>query len=108
MRAVRSMMKVVNLMQERRDESINILGIIASRADMRQKSCQQAIDMMRESFNGTVFDTVITDAVALKDAPAHEKTIFQYQPSSKSAKQFQQLANEIQSRLGKGRMKNAA
>jgi chromosome partitioning protein len=108
MRAVRSMMKVVNLMQERRDESINILGIIASRADMRQKSCQQAIDMMRESFNGTVFDTVITDAVALKDAPAHEQTIFQYQPNSKSAKQFQKLATEIQSRLGKGRMKNAA
>ena len=91
MRAIRSMMKVVQLMQERRDSDINIVGIIASRADMRQKSCQQAIGQMRESFGDTVFDTVITDAVALKDAPAHEQSIFEYMPRSKSAQQFESL-----------------
>lgn len=48
-----------------------------------------------EGFPGKVFRTRISEAVALAEAPAAGRDIFQYQPKSKAAKQYEELVDEI-------------
>lgn len=48
-----------------------------------------------EGFPGKVFRTRISEAVALAEAPAAGRDIFQYQPKSKAAKQYEDVVDEI-------------
>ena len=110
MRAIRSIMKVVELMQQRRDDSISIVGLLASRVDVRQTSCKQALELLDNHFSNILLDTFINDAVAVKDSVAYGQSVICYKPKSKSAKQFLDLATEIDKRLTKSvkGKKNAA
>ena len=108
MRSIRSIMKVVDLMQTRRDSSISILGLLASRLDARQTSCKQALQMLNEHFSSLLLNTHVNDAVAIKDSVAHGKSVLCYKPQCKSSKQYQELAAEVVDRLAKGNKKHAA
>jgi chromosome partitioning protein len=101
MRAIRSIMKVVELMQQRRDDSISIVGLLASRVDVRQTSCKQALELLDNHFSNILLNTFINDAVAVKDSVAYGQSVICYKPKSKSAKQFLDLAIEIDKRLTK-------
>ena len=46
-------------------------------------------------FGDTLFNTFIPRNVRLAEAPAHGMPIDQYEPSSKGAKAYQQLADEV-------------
>ena len=99
LKAMKALMRVVNLMRARRCSEIELLGILATRVDARTKSSTQTLDILRDSFGGLVFESVINEAVAMKDAPAHKKSVIDYQPSSKSAKQLIEFANEVVQRI---------
>ena len=48
------------------------------------------------------FDTMIRDNVALAEAPAQRKDIFEYSPGSAGAQDYLALAKEIMERTEKG------
>ena len=77
--------------------SLKIAGILITRADFRTKHTNEIIDATRENFKDSipVFQTVIKEAVSLKDAPRHGQDIFSYDPKSESAAAYQKLAEEI-------------
>ena len=108
MRSIRSIMKVIDLMKTRRDPQINIIGLLPSRMDSRQTSCNQAIAMMKEHFSSLLLETCINDAVAIKDSVSFGQSVLCYKPKSKSAQQYKQLAQEVISRLETRKKSHAA
>lgn len=108
LKAMKALMKVIELMKARRSNEIGILGILASRVDLRTSSSVQSVDILRENFGQLVFSTVITEAVAMKDAPAHHKAVQDYLPQSKTAKQVEELTLEVLERLSREGQKHAA
>ena len=108
MRSIRSIMKVIDLMKTRRDPQINIIGLLPSRMDSRQTSCNQAIAMMKEHFSSLLLETCINDAVAIKDSVSFGQSVLCYKPKSKSAQQYKQLAEEVISRLETRKKSHAA
>ena len=107
--AMRALIRVIEQLQQRRDENIEIAGIIATRVDKRTKSAKEAVEYLRESFGELVFKTELTEAVVMRDAPGFNQSILDYKPKSPSAKQIRELTDEIIGRIeSKERTSNAA
>jgi chromosome partitioning protein len=63
--------------------------------DPRNKLSHIVLDRLKNSFNGTLTNSVIRINTALAEAPAFGKTIFDYKPTSRGAEDFLQLAREV-------------
>lgn len=108
LKAMGALMRVINLMKARRCPEIDVLGILPCRVDRRTTSSIQAVDVLRDNFGEVVFSTVITEAVAMKDAPAHHQAVMDYLPTSQSADQIRSFTDEVVQRMSKGEATNAA
>ena len=89
------LMDVIKVVKERLNPEIEITGIICTLFDGRKNLNREVVDHIKDYFGDKVFDTIIRDNVALAEAPSHHKTIFEYDPESYGAKDYQALADEI-------------
>lgn len=94
------LMDVIKVVKERLNPDIEITGIICTLFDGRKNLNKEVVDHIKDYFGEKVFDTVIRDNVALAEAPSHHKTIFEYDPNSHGAKDYQALAAEIRNGQG--------
>ena len=53
------------------------------------------VDSQNAIFGNTLFETKISDNVAIAEAPAHNIDIFRYAPTSTVAKDYMSLCEEI-------------
>ena len=53
---------------------------------------------MKRHFGDLVFNTVITRNVRLSEAPSHGMSVIEYDPQSKGAQNYIQLAKELMQR----------
>jgi chromosome partitioning protein len=67
---------------------------LLTRFDRRRKMCFEIQDNMRQRFGTEICETVISENVAIAEAPAHSRSIFTHEPSSRGAKDYQALAEE--------------
>ena len=63
--------------------------------DKRNILSREIVKEAKETFSGKVLETIVPRSVRLAEAPKFGKTIFQYAPSSKGAKAYERLAEEI-------------
>jgi len=63
--------------------------------DKRNRLSRQVRKEIERNFDGYVFESVIPRCVKLAEAPSFGQTIIQYNPHSKGAKSYRQLAEEI-------------
>jgi chromosome partitioning protein len=96
-KGVEQLLESVVAVRKVHNPKLNIAGILITRADFRTKHANEIIEATRQSFKNAipVFETVIKEAVSLKDAPRHGKDIFLYDPKSESATAYRNLAHEI-------------
>ncbi|OAG28769.1 ParA family protein [Thermodesulfatator autotrophicus] len=81
-----------------------LYGILLTMYDGRNKLTRQVEAEVRKHFGRAVFETVIPRNVRLSEAPSHGKPIFAYDPSSRGARAYMTLAQEIlkrEAKLGK-------
>jgi chromosome partitioning protein len=67
--------------------------------DGRTNLCQQVAAEVRSHFANT-FETVIPRSVRLSEAPSHGLPILAYDRSSRAAKAYEALADEVLAALG--------
>ena len=72
-----------------------IEGILLTMFDDRTNLTRQVASDLREFFGNQVFRTVIPRSVRLAEAPSFGKTILSYDPRSRGAESYIQLAKEI-------------
>jgi len=69
--------------------------IVLGRFQGRRRLAQDVKDKLKQYFASSLLMTEITEAVSLAESPSFGKTIFEYRPSSRSAKEFASLVDDL-------------
>ena len=77
---------------------IKLEGVLLTMFDDRTNLTRQVAEDLREFFGADVFKTVIPRSIRLAEAPSFGKPILLYDPKSKGAESYIQLAKEVLSR----------
>lgn len=75
--------------------ALRIEGVLLTMYDDRTNLTRQVEDDLREFFGREVFKTVIPRSVRLAEAPSFGKSILAYDPRSRGAEAYIQLAKEV-------------
>jgi chromosome partitioning protein len=89
------LMKTIKLVAANLNNSLVVGGIAMTMYDARTKLSEQVVDEVRKHFSELVFDTVIPRTVRLSEAPSYGMPITQFDPSSKGARAYRRLADEV-------------
>lgn len=68
---------------------------LMTRFDRRRKMCYEIQATMREIFGGDMCETVISENVAVAEAPAMSLDVFSHAPDSRGAQDYAQLLEEL-------------
>lgn len=92
---MKELFHTVEIIKERLNFELEILGIIITLFDTRIKINHQILQQIRAYFKDLVFNAVINMNVKLAEAPIHEKPIPVYAANSKGAKDYWELTREV-------------
>ncbi len=98
------LIQTFQLVKEKLNPSLEIGGVILTMADFRTNLTQQVIEDVRNHFKEIVFQTVIPRMVKISEAPSFGKPIALYDPNSRGAKCYDEVAKEFVKRFGKSRI----
>ncbi len=93
------LMKTIEAVRQRLNQRLEVLAIVLTMEDRRNRLSMQVTDEVRRHFPNLVATTRIPRTVRLAEAPSHGKPISMYDPESRAAKAYDELAGEIVSRL---------
>ena len=77
---------------------LSLEGVVLTMYDDRTNLSQQVTDNLKAFFGDKLFKTVIPRNVRLAEAPSHGKPVFLYDPRSRGAEAYQNLALELLAR----------
>jgi chromosome partitioning protein len=92
---VSELMDTIDRVRESFGHPVAIEGILLTMFDDRTNLTRQVAADLREFFQDDVLKTVIPRNVRLAEAPSHGKSILSYDPGSRGAEAYIQLAKEI-------------
>jgi chromosome partitioning protein len=92
---VSALMDTIDRVRESFGHPVAIEGILLTMYDDRTNLTRQVSADLREFFGNEVLKTVIPRSVRLAEAPSHGKSILMYDPGSRGAEAYIQLAKEI-------------
>ena len=91
--------QVVDKVRFRLNKTLDIGGVIATMYDSRRVLNRDVVETIHKHFGEKVFKTYIRENVALAEAPAQRKDIFEYSPKSSGAIDYLELCKEIIERI---------
>jgi chromosome partitioning protein len=100
---ISELMDTIDRIRESFSHPIEIAGILLTMYDDRTNLTRQVAADLREFFQDEVFKTIIPRSVKLAEAPSFGKPILAYDPRSKGAESYIQLAKEILDREQAGK-----
>lgn len=95
---VTQLLNTIKLIQRSLNPALKLCGILMTMYDYRTKLSKQVVDDVRASFGKQVFQTVIPRNVRLSEAPSYGLSIIDYDPKSKGAESYLELAKEVLAR----------
>jgi len=93
--------QVIDKVRFRLNKKLSIGGVIATMYDHRKVLNRDVVETIKKYFGDRVFNTYIRDNVALAEAPAQRKDIFDYNRKSPGADDYLSLSKEIIERTAK-------
>ncbi|MDO3413229.1 AAA family ATPase [Saccharibacillus sp. CPCC 101409] len=89
------LLNTVRLVQKHLNTSLQIEGVLLTMLDARTNLGIQVIEEVKKYFQDKVYGTIIPRNVRLSEAPSHGQTIMTYDPRSKGAEVYMELAKEV-------------
>lgn len=89
------LMLTVREVRQTANPSLRIEGVVMTMSDSRNRLSQQVEQDARDNLGDLVFDTVIPRNVRLSEAPSFAMPVLDYDPTSKGALAYVDLAREI-------------
>ncbi|WP_408008807.1 ParA family protein [Pseudalkalibacillus sp. A8] len=89
------LLNTVRLVQKHLNKQLMIEGVLLTMFDARTNLGMQVIDEVKKYFQEKVYGTVIPRNVRLSEAPSHGKPIIIYDPKSRGAEVYLDLAKEV-------------
>ena len=93
------LLRNVRLVQQNVNTGLRLTGIVMTMFDPRTKLSEQVVQEVRRYFGDRVYRTIIPRTVRLSEAPGFGLPITAYDPSSRGAESYRQLAVEVATRL---------
>jgi chromosome partitioning protein len=90
-----SLMETVNLIRKRLNPKLALAGILLTMFDTRNSLSHQVADEVRRHFPSQVYQTVIPRNVRISESPSHGLPVVMYDPASRGAQAYTELAREI-------------
>ena len=97
---VNQLLHTVLRIQQKVNSNLDIEGVLLTMLDGRTLLGLEVVEDVRKFFNEKVFSTIIPRLVKLVEAPSHGKPILEYDPKSKGALAYLNLAKEVIERNG--------
>ena len=97
---VNHLLHTVLKVQQKVNPNLSIEGVLLTMLDGRTLLGLEVVEDVRKFFNEKVFSTIIPRLVKLVEAPSHGKPIIEYDPKSKGALAYLNLAKEVIDRNG--------
>jgi chromosome partitioning protein len=104
---ISQLMDTIDRTKKAFNPGLEIEGVLLTMYDDRTNLTRQVESDLREFFGSKVFQTVIPRSVKLAEAPSFGKTILAYDPRSRGAEAYIQLAKEILANEQRARTESA-
>lgn len=95
---VRQILKTVRHVNELLLHPIEILGVLPTFYDQRNRISDESVKSLRSHFKNKVLPPIRINT-RLKEAPSHRKTIFEYAPHSRGAEDYRRLVRWVLQRV---------
>ena len=89
------LLRNVGLVQANLNPGLDVRGIILTMYDARTKLADQVVSEVRAYFGEKVYETVVPRTVRLSEAPSFGQPIIVFDPTSRGAKAYRDLAKEV-------------
>lgn len=89
------LVKTIELIKKYLNRSLKIVGVLLTMYDVRTNLSAQVAEEVKKYFGTKVFNAIIPRNVRLSEAPSHGEPILEYDPRSKGAEVYKQLAGEV-------------
>lgn len=93
------LMQTIQMVQRHLNPALALEGVLLTMFDARTNLSIQVVDEVKKYFNGKVYRSIIPRNVRLSEAPSHGRPVITYDPRSKGAEMYLELAREV---LGDG------
>jgi len=89
------LMNTVKLVQKHLNPSLDVEGVVLTMFDARTNLSIQVVEEVKKYFRNKVYRTIIPRNVRLSEAPSYGLPIILYDPKSKGAECYLELAEEV-------------
>ena len=89
------LLESMRMVKGRLNPALDIFGVVMTMFDARTTLSRQVVEEVRDFFGSKVFNTIIPRNVKLSEAPSHGLPINLYDPRSKGALAYAELAEEV-------------
>ena len=97
------LLNTIKSVQKIHNKNLDIEGLLLTMYDSRLRLSNQVVEEVKKHFGKMVFKTIIQRNIRLSEAPSFGENIIDYDATSRGAKNYLSLANEI---IKKTRMNN--
>lgn len=95
---ISQLLNTIRIIKSRLSPKLEIEGFLLTMYDARLRLANQIYEELRGHFGKMVFDTVIPRNIRLSESPSHGLPVILYDPDSRGAIAYVQLAKELQIR----------
>ncbi|MCQ2333351.1 MAG: AAA family ATPase [Paludibacteraceae bacterium] len=92
---IAKLLNTIKIIKGKLNPDLQIEGFLLTMYDNRLRLSNQVYEEVKRHFGNLVFDTVIFRNVRLSEAPSHGLSVIDYDPHSKGAQCYIDLANEL-------------
>lgn len=96
---VGQLITTIDLVRRQLNRSLDIIGVLMTMFDGRTRLSQHVVNEVRTYFPERIFEAVIPRSVRLAEAPSYGQSIVEYDRSSRGAKAYRSVAEELLERL---------
>ena len=89
------LLNTIRLVQKQLNRDLYIEGVLLTMLDARTNLGIQVIDEVKKYFREKVYKSVVPRNVRLSEAPSYGQAIISYDPRSKGAEVYRELAKEV-------------
>ncbi len=89
------LMNTIELIRKHLNPDMQIEGVLLTMFDARTNLAIQVVEEVKAYFKDKVYRTIIPRNIRLSEAPSHGKPIILYDPKSRGAEVYQELAKEV-------------
>lgn len=92
---VSQLVQTIDLVKKSLNPHLEIEGVVISMFDGRNNLSLEVVEEVKKYFRDKVYKTIIPRNIRLAEAPSYGMSVIDYDPKSKGAKSYMNLAREI-------------